>query len=362
MKYKINGRKIEATSIADAIHQVKDGPSFGATRITVNSAADISLSKIVQVIKKSIEDFQDKVIKIANGKVYDYAKQAYMEMEFQVYMHDAFKRRDTWGSIPIDFRLDYSTVDKLLKESDYALEKTMSEIKKKLKSYENKTIYEDKTYSMDSVNDGGYVGKYLQAYVNHENKAIKLGSLGMPNFDSSSFEKTKKYLEGWIKQVENDLKEIDGYLKKGYEYSTKAYDALESKDVEDLATVDKTFLLSLTRKIITNISSDNFTTAQTQAKELERYINNIRYADSVDDSVNDYEDLRPVAERINSLLEKNFGSTLNEATFNNGVIIVSATSDGAARKMKKFLEDKFWQYYYGKIHMGEFAISNYPLD
>lgn len=61
----------------------------------------------------------------------------------------------------------------------------------------------------------------------------------------------------------------------------------DSEEVEDLATVDKTFLLTLTRKIISNITSDNFTAAQTQAKELERYINNVRYADSVDDSVND---------------------------------------------------------------------------
>lgn len=248
--FKINGMSVRAESIADAIHQVKDAGSFSGTTLTINSAADISLSKIIQTIKKSVEGYHDKVIKIANGKVYDHRRSCYFEVEFQIYIYDEFKERETWASIPIDFKVNYDTLEALSKQSNYAIQKIMSEISQKLKSYENKVIYEDKTYrtdSFDSITDSPaseivkeIKSKYPQVKIKQETRKTYHGNghktkLSFSNYPGegynySSTDPRKKAWENWIKFLE--------YLYIKYTHDNKSYNVRWNVSSEALHIFD----------------------------------------------------------------------------------------------------------------------------
>lgn len=369
-KYKVNGISVTASSMADAIHQVKDGGSYSAVRVTIKSAADISLSKIVQIIKKAIEDYQDKVIKIANGKVYDYAKQAYMEMEFQVYMHDGFKDRDTWGSIPIDFRLDYSTIDKLMKESDYALEKTMSEIKKKLKSYENKTIYEDKTYrtdSLDSVNDSAasdilreIKSKYPQVKVRQIAKQrdgyhhTMLIFSNYPGEDATGFgnDPRTKERDNWTKFLK--------YLYKKYTGDNDDigiyYDKLDILDFPN-DSVDDSIKDEIPKKLKEHMcreleycsrrlkeSHDKYDLMEV-AKLLEQTLNVVKFdmtRDSIKDAVREIEIDAPDWSRVQSDARDYNVKVRKVGSRPQGMIEVQVS--GSAKDIKDFVEDMDFEF------------------
>lgn len=137
-----------------------------------------------------------------------------------------------------------------------------------------------------------YRGRYHQTTLEFSNYPGE-GATGFGNDprtkDRDNWVKLLKYLYTKYTGEKDELNiEVSvGYDRVRIYEDIKKDSANDSEEVEDLATVDKTFLLTLTRKIISNIQSDNFSTAQTQAKELERYINNVSYADSVDDSVKD---------------------------------------------------------------------------
>lgn len=138
--------KVFADSGVEAIEKVRavaDAGWFNNTTVTVKSANDVSLSLIVSTVKRVAGRF---VKKIMNGKLRD------MTLILQVYVKDNMTGRFNWMELPITFMLDFNAANKVRAQNeDYGVKKLLSEIIQKIKTFENRTIYEDKALVADSA-------------------------------------------------------------------------------------------------------------------------------------------------------------------------------------------------------------------
>ena len=146
VKYGDRTFKVFADSGVEAIERVRavaDAGWFGNTTVTVKSANDVSLPLIVSTVKRVAGRF---VKKIMNGKLRD------MTLILQVYVKDKMTGRFTWMELPITFMLDFNAANKVRAQNeDYGVKKLLSEIIQKIKTFENRTIYEDKALVADSA-------------------------------------------------------------------------------------------------------------------------------------------------------------------------------------------------------------------
>ena len=123
---------------------IKDAGWFGNEYVEINSVNDVTLQNIVKIVKK----VAGQVKKIMNGKADDDT------LRLLVYCRDTMSNKFHWMELPITFRFNYNVTSKANKDNpNFGVKKLYSELRQKLKSYEGKVIYEDKTLVADSVND-----------------------------------------------------------------------------------------------------------------------------------------------------------------------------------------------------------------
>lgn len=139
------------------ITKINDAGYYSTRYLDVNSASELTLSKIVDVVRKNANG---KVAKITNGRI---PSSSDYTIEFQVLEKD---RKDfTWQEMPISVNLRYREQDEISRKREWAA------IRQKLKSFANKTIYEDKTIRTDSIKDE-YDDADLQFLIDDEIEAI----------------------------------------------------------------------------------------------------------------------------------------------------------------------------------------------
>lgn len=149
------------------ITKINDAGWFGQQNLDVNSASEVTLSNIVDKIKKVVRSgFNGKVVKIMNGRVDNDRKGV---IRFQVLVQN--RNELNWMEMPLEVTLPFETVMNLRKNNDINYRKELSAIHQKLKTFTNKTIYEDKTIRTDSIKDE-YDNADLQFLIDDEIEAI----------------------------------------------------------------------------------------------------------------------------------------------------------------------------------------------
>lgn len=128
--------------------KMKDGGTYyGTLTIDLNSPDDLTAPKIVQALKNEIRN--DKIAEIRGGAftpVREYGS-ASLELDFK-----EFKYGD-WGTNHIRLAVSYTVpaMEKALKnDPKYGAYKLRAELNNKLKQFANKTIYSNKSFTMDS--------------------------------------------------------------------------------------------------------------------------------------------------------------------------------------------------------------------
>lgn len=146
------------------ITKIDDGGWFGTKELNVKSASELTLSKIVDTIRKSTDG--KKVAKIMNGRITGYGEDI---ISFQVLVknYGAFE----WMEMPIRVNLYFEVSMKMKRNDEVSYRKELSAIHQKLKTFTNKTIYEDKTIRTDSIKDE-YDNDDLQFLIDDEIEAI----------------------------------------------------------------------------------------------------------------------------------------------------------------------------------------------
>lgn len=155
-KFKITkGNKVyivDAKSHIDAINKVKsikDGSiDYGTLTIDLNSPNELTSSKIVQELKNRIGN--NKIAEIRGGTfipLREYGS-ASLELDFKEF------RYNDWGTNSITLAVSWTVpaMDKALKnDPKYGAYKLRAELNNKLKQFANKTIYSNKSFTMDSA-------------------------------------------------------------------------------------------------------------------------------------------------------------------------------------------------------------------
>lgn len=142
---------VDAKSHIDAINKVKsikDGSiDYGTLTIDLNSPNELTSSKIVQELKSRIGN--DKIAEIRGGSfipLREYGS-ASLELDFKEF------RYNNWGTNSITLAVSYTVpaMDKALKnDPKYGAYKLRTELNNKLKQFANKTIYTNRSFTMDS--------------------------------------------------------------------------------------------------------------------------------------------------------------------------------------------------------------------
>ena len=145
------------------ITKINDAGWYGTQELNVKSASELTLSKIVDTVRKNADG---KVAKIMNGRITDDRNNL---ISFQVLVQKYGKF--TWMEMPILVNLYFEVSMKMKRNDEVSYKKEMSAIKQKLKTFTNKTIYEDKTIRTDSVKDE-YDNADLQFLIDDEIEAI----------------------------------------------------------------------------------------------------------------------------------------------------------------------------------------------
>lgn len=210
---------VDAKSHIDAINKIKsikDGSiDYGTLTIDLNSPNELTSSKIVQELKSRIGN--DKIAEIRGGSflpLREYGS-ASLELDFKEF------RYNNWGTNSITLAVSYTVLamDKALKnDPKYGAYKLRTELNNKLKQFANKTIYTNRSFTMDSaIRDYSpevYINeleKLLPEYIRLDNIRQKiidsLKSSGKIDYDT-----WRKYdylsdakVKQWLKQV----KELD---------------------------------------------------------------------------------------------------------------------------------------------------------
>lgn len=147
------------------ITKINDAGWFGTQELNVNSASELTLSKIVNIIRKATGG--RKVAKITNGRITNYSKDT---ISFQILVNN-YGNTFEWMEITVQVSLYFEVGMKMKRNGEVSYAKEMSAIHQKLKTFTNKTIYEDKTIRTDSVKDE-YDNADLQFLIDDEIEAI----------------------------------------------------------------------------------------------------------------------------------------------------------------------------------------------
>lgn len=123
---------------------VGDAGWFSNIHVKISSPDEITAPNMARVILKEIKR---PIKKIANAQVKEFT------IRFQLLVQDALSKEWIWMECPLTYQLSWDATRKASKESEYGAEKLLSAVTKKLKTFEGKTIYENKSY-FDSVKDG----------------------------------------------------------------------------------------------------------------------------------------------------------------------------------------------------------------
>lgn len=210
---------VDAKSHIDAINKVKsikDGSiDYGTLTIDLNSPNELTSSKIVQELKSRIGN--DKIAEIRGGSfipLREYGS-ASLELDFKEF------RYNNWGTNSITLAVSYTVpaMDKALKnDPKYGAYKLRTELNNKLKQFANKTIYSNKSFTIDSA-----IRDYSpEVYINELEKLIpeyiRLDNIRQKIIDSLKssgkidYDTWRKYdylsdakVKQWLKQV----KELD---------------------------------------------------------------------------------------------------------------------------------------------------------
>lgn len=145
------------------ITKINDAGWYGTQELNVKSASELTLSKIVDTVRKNADG---KVAKIMNGRITDDRNNI---ISFQVLVQKYGKF--TWMEMPILVGLYFEVIMKMKRNDEVSYKKEMSAIRQKLKTFTNKVIYEDKTIRTDSVKDE-YNNADLQFLIDDEIEAI----------------------------------------------------------------------------------------------------------------------------------------------------------------------------------------------
>ena len=145
------------------ITKVKDAGWYSVRELNVNSASEITLSKIVDTVRKNANG---KVAKIMNGRITN-DRDNIISFQVLVQSNGDF----TWKEMPVMVSLYLAFSRNMKRGDEVTYYKEKSAIRQKLKTFTNKTIYEDKTIRTDSVKDE-YDNADLQFLIDDEIEAI----------------------------------------------------------------------------------------------------------------------------------------------------------------------------------------------
>lgn len=200
---------VDAKSHIDAINKVKsikDGSiDYGTLTIDLNSPNELTSSKIVQELKSRIGN--DKIAEIRGGSfipLREYGS-ASLELDFKEF------RYNNWGTNSITLAVSYTVpaMDKALKnDPKYGAYKLRTELNNKLKQFANKTIYSNKSFTMDSaIKDMPLMFK----------SNVNMQSL-KSNIDNVKNKPNETYINSLNANIQGiiaDIEEIKGYEKEG---------------------------------------------------------------------------------------------------------------------------------------------------
>lgn len=155
-KFKITkGNKVyivDAKSHIDAINKVKSikdsGAYYGTLTIDLNSPNELTASKIVQELKNEIGN--NKIAEIRGGSFTPVSEHndGRLDLDFKEF------KNNEWGTnhITLTVRSSLPIFMKAMKDDPkYGAYKLRAELNNKLKQFANKTIYSNKSFTMDSV-------------------------------------------------------------------------------------------------------------------------------------------------------------------------------------------------------------------
>ena len=129
------------------IRKIQDGGSFGTTFAEIDDVNQIDLSLIVKTVKERLAAFNDIPLEITRGRVKkEDARQGAGYIEFQVDTLENRSRRRYWSDITVGFRASYKVIEQTFENNEkFGIAKFAQEVQNKLKQYEGKTIYKNKT-------------------------------------------------------------------------------------------------------------------------------------------------------------------------------------------------------------------------
>lgn len=149
---------------------VKDAASYGTTFLEIDSIDEISLSSIVKTIKDTTDRFNDTLLEVTRGKVEKTdSRSGSAFIKFVIQVSDYRGTRQDWGDITVGVRYSSKKFREMmnvyLNEDKFIVAKFAQDISKKLKQYEGKTIYKNKTIPDSKVKDASpdvdHIADYL---------------------------------------------------------------------------------------------------------------------------------------------------------------------------------------------------------
>lgn len=185
---------------------IKDGSiDYGTLTIDLNSPNELTSSKIVQELKNRIGN--NKIAEIRGGSfisLREYGSES-LELYFKEF------RYNNWGTNSITLAVSYTVpaMDKALKnDPKYGGYKLRTELNNKLKQFANKTIYSNKSFTMDSaIKDMPLMFK----------SNVNMQSL-KSNIDNVKNKPNETYINSLNANIQGiiaDIEEIKGYEKEG---------------------------------------------------------------------------------------------------------------------------------------------------
>lgn len=195
---------IKDSNIKDS--NIKDGSiDYGTLTIDLNSPNELTSSKIVQELKNRIGN--NKIAEIRGGSFISLREygSASLELDFKEF------RYNNWGTNSITLAVSYTVpaMYKALKnDPKYGAYKLRTELNNKLKQFANKTIYSNKSFTMDSaIKDMPLMFK----------SNVNMQSL-KSNIDNVKNKPNETYINSLNANIQGiiaDIEEIKGYEKEG---------------------------------------------------------------------------------------------------------------------------------------------------
>lgn len=126
---------------------INDAGWYGTSRAYIDSPSEITLARIVKDAKEAVGKY-DKLKSLSRGKF----DKTGCTIEFLAEVWDGKKLRNM--TLPLGYTLSYKAMTSAIDQNEkYGADKLYAELVAKLKSFEGKTIYEDKTLIVDEMSE-----------------------------------------------------------------------------------------------------------------------------------------------------------------------------------------------------------------